>query len=403
LNPIGALLPVLCLFVASASAGLLLLCIAKPRAQAFVAIDGLRGYLALAVFISHTAIWYFYLRTGRWETPPSNVYTQLGESSVMLFFMITGLLFYSKLIDGRTRAIDWTRLYVSRVLRLFPLYLFTVLIVFGIVVYLSGASLRVPLGNLVWRSTEWLAFTLLGGHDLNGVRDTSTIVANVTWSLVYEWIFYASLPLLSLTVGRIPPKPYLFLSAAAMVCAFLLKPAPMRLMAFLGGIAAAHLTRMDAICRLAKTKLASMLAIACICLDVGWYGTAYAPLPIILLSAAFIVIACGNTLFGVLSWDSSRLLGDLSYGIYLLHGVVLFSVFRLGMGPAVAVALSPSEHCVVVLLCTPVVIFAAFCTHRFIELPWMRRVSTVNGWLLLMSRSNILRRNPIPVARPPAA
>jgi len=146
-----------------------------------------------------------------------------------------------------------------------------------------------------------------------------------------------------------------------------------------------------------------MLAIACICLDVGWYGTAYAPLPIILLSAAFIVIACGNTLFGVLSWDSSRLLGDLSYGIYLLHGVVLFSVFRLGMGPAVAVALSPSEHCVVVLLCTPVVIFAAFCTHRFIELPWMRRVSTVNGWLLLMSRSNILRRNPIPVARPPAA
>jgi peptidoglycan/LPS O-acetylase OafA/YrhL len=396
LNPTGLLLPFLCTLLAMASARLLLLWVAKPRPQRFLAIDGLRGYLALAVFVSHTAIWYFYLRTGHWEVPPSHLYTHLGESSVMLFFMITGLLFYSKLIDGGSRPIDWTRLYVSRLLRLFPLYLFAVLVVFAIVIYLSGAKLHVPLGTLLWRGTEWLAFTLLGGHDLNGVRDTSSIVANVTWSLVYEWIFYASLPLLSLTAGRTPPTPYLVLSVGAMACSVLLKPEPVRLLAFLGGIAAAYFTKNKTICQAAKSNLAGLLALVCIGLDVGWFATAYAPLPIILLSVAFTVIACGNTLFGVLSLDVSRLLGDLSYGIYLLHGIVLFSVFRLGWGMLAAASLSPSEHCVVSLLCTPVVVIAAFAGHRLIELPWMRQVSAVNGWLLSMNRFHVFRRKPAP-------
>ena len=41
----------------------------------FISIDGLRGYLALGVFIHHAAVWYFYLKKGVWEPPPSNFYT----------------------------------------------------------------------------------------------------------------------------------------------------------------------------------------------------------------------------------------------------------------------------------------------------------------------------------------
>ncbi|MFZ1556937.1 MAG: hypothetical protein WAT38_12200, partial [Nitrospira sp.] len=39
-------------------------------AARYSCIDGLRGYLAFAVFLSHSSIWYFYLRSGTWDVPP---------------------------------------------------------------------------------------------------------------------------------------------------------------------------------------------------------------------------------------------------------------------------------------------------------------------------------------------
>ncbi len=35
--------------------------------------------------LSHSSVRYFYLRTGRWEIPSFNFYTQLGQSSGTLF------------------------------------------------------------------------------------------------------------------------------------------------------------------------------------------------------------------------------------------------------------------------------------------------------------------------------
>jgi peptidoglycan/LPS O-acetylase OafA/YrhL len=95
-----------------------------PPAQGrFTSIDGLRGYLASFVFLHHPSIWYFYLRTGKWTVPPSILYAHVGQGSVSLVFMIIGFLFFSKLIDGRNRPIDWGRLFIFRFLRLVPLYL----------------------------------------------------------------------------------------------------------------------------------------------------------------------------------------------------------------------------------------------------------------------------------------
>lgn len=80
--PVAAVVP---LALATAT---LLPCASLERASTtprYTSLDGLRGYLALAVFLSHSSIWYFYLRSGTWQVPPSNVYTQLGQSSVILF------------------------------------------------------------------------------------------------------------------------------------------------------------------------------------------------------------------------------------------------------------------------------------------------------------------------------
>lgn len=95
----------------------------KISPQRFNSIDGLRGHLAFFVFLHHSCIWYFYLHDGYWRVPESRLFTHFGQTSVALFFMITSFLFFTKLLNSNEKGIDWNRLFISRFLRLVPLYL----------------------------------------------------------------------------------------------------------------------------------------------------------------------------------------------------------------------------------------------------------------------------------------
>jgi len=53
----------------------------------------LRGYLAFCVFLHHASFYVEFAHAGEWIEPASRVYSHLGDSSVKLFFMITGFLF----------------------------------------------------------------------------------------------------------------------------------------------------------------------------------------------------------------------------------------------------------------------------------------------------------------------
>lgn len=48
-------------------------------------IDGLRGFLALAVFFHHATIYHRFLTDGVWAVPPSAFYTELGQAAVVVF------------------------------------------------------------------------------------------------------------------------------------------------------------------------------------------------------------------------------------------------------------------------------------------------------------------------------
>lgn len=119
-----------------------------------VSIDGLRGFLAFFVFLHHGSIWYVYVRQQEWVSPASNLYRHLGDTSVALFFMITAFLFTTKVLDSQSRPVDWARLYISRVMRLFPLYAVAVAILFVMVAVLTGWTIEVPLGELAKQDGE---------------------------------------------------------------------------------------------------------------------------------------------------------------------------------------------------------------------------------------------------------
>lgn len=358
---------------------------ARPRqaslAHRYSSLDGLRGYLALAVFLSHSSIWYFYLHSGVWDVPPSTLYTQLGQSSVTLFFMITGLLFWSKLLNGRLEPIDWTRLYLSRVLRLGPLYLVAEACVILVAFCRAGFELKEPPWVVVGQVATWLMFTIPGISPVNGFAETVPI-AGAVWTLSYEWLFYACLPIGAFCLRASTPLPWLVFSAGGVTALTMGMPEvrmPM-LSAFAGGITAASLSRIPAVRAMLARGVWGAIAMACLATTLFLLPTAYMWSAVLLLALAFLIIASGNSLYGMLEWRASVTLGEMAYSLYLLHGLVLFVAYRLVFAEG-ADRFSPVEHWAIVLGLVPVLVLLCFTTCRLIEKPAMDAVPRWHAWL----------------------
>lgn len=294
-------------------------------------VDGLRGYLALAVAAHHFILWTGLTRLGRpWGAPPFNPWNQLGAGSVALFFMITGLVFYPVILRG-WRANSWTGTYIGRVFRIMPL-----VVVFVALVALVSAART---GNapepadlkraLLWLST-WSQPPMMGYWEGKHF--------NVVWSLWYEWVFYlALLPLLALgrdLIGRRAPT--WLLPAAFLVVMLCLRPfpiprhLPVLLPLFAVGMLAYELREREAARRALATPLASGLAIAALGLGLLIAPTPYGLVPMALFGAFFACVACGNDLFGLLRLRGALVLGECSYSIYLLHSFLVSVPFVEG-------------------------------------------------------------------------
>ena len=139
IDHLGFLGVALCVVAALATVHLL-----APRfrvdvaSERFASIDGARGYAAFLVFMCHAAAWFYFAKTGKWAIVPVRAYGNLGQVSVIVFFMITAFLFTSKLQHAGPAGTDWLRLLVSRALRLVPLYAFAMVVVFLTVATRSG-------------------------------------------------------------------------------------------------------------------------------------------------------------------------------------------------------------------------------------------------------------------------
>lgn len=370
------------LLAATLAAWVLLKCVGAPPAQGrHAAIDGLRGYLALVVMTHHASIWYFYLRSGVWQLPPSRLYANFGGVGVALFFMITSFLFCSKLLEARGRGLDWGRLFVSRVLRLVPLYLLAMALLLAIVVQQSGATLHEPWPQVLRQVLCWLGFTFWGNPDINGVAHTMVIVAGVIWSLPYEWFFYLMLPLLALPLGIKPARRYLVLSLLGLLLLRVWHPKLNQLLPFVSGYCAARVVHRPGLRAWARSQPAAWLVLGCLAGALLGASSSYGALSLVLLTVVFVLVAAGCDLFGLLVHPVSRTLGELAYGLYLLHGLLLFGLFKLLLGTDAAARLTPAEHWAWVACATPVLVGLCWCAFRWVERPAMAQVDSVTAWL----------------------
>jgi peptidoglycan/LPS O-acetylase OafA/YrhL len=351
-------------------------------------LDGLRGILCFAVLLHHAAVTCEYLQSGIWSQPTSAVYALLGSVPVALFFCLTGFLFWSRAMAsaGQLDAVPFLR---ARFFRIVPLYAFSCAVVIV----------------LVGRRVHWLSYGAVRGllqMGLMGLRpwrslgsvDLMSVNAAVTWTLRYEWAFYLALPALALA-ARPRALPYVLLLAFAMFLIF----GNGYYFYFLPGMLAAYAARSPKVARtlqrpqVAPCVLALVIVLPLLTHDGYGYGAE------LFVSLIFIPIACGNDLFGLLSLKGLRLLGMVSYSVYLLHGLGLYIARPLLIHATPAGGGSAMKYWVCIYAVSLAVLLVSLLTYRWIEWPSIRFERRLRGsrgrFLAPMVTGSLSPRRPI--------
>jgi peptidoglycan/LPS O-acetylase OafA/YrhL len=335
-----------------------------------VALDGLRGLAALLVVAAH------YLG----EVPSGLQALALGWLGVDLFFVLSGFLIGSIVLEARGRPGFARVFYLRRAARILPVYL--------VVVALTLAGLG-ALGPRPWTDPALPAWTYLT-FTQNIVMAGSGIEGSAwllpTWTLAVEQQFYLLLPLLVCfaparalpwLVGGGIAGAILFRAAAAgwgPLPGFVLLPARADLLLF--GVGAAVLRHRGIalpMTALRAAPLAAALALLAVAAtDVG--GERFKLLGPTLAgfgSAAFILgVVAGAPEAQRYRGPAWRFFGTISYGLYLvhqpvaglLHGLLLGA--RPDVGSAAAAAVTAAAFALSVLL--------AALSWRFLEAPLIR-------------------------------
>lgn len=315
----------------------------------FRSVDGLRGLLALGVFVHHAWCLRNLLRRDYWTSEGDTILTNAAIVSVTLFFFITGFVFWSKL--QRTPRLQLRVHLRSRLARLAPAYWMTLVAITAIVVLDSRLASPEPITGLIGAGASLLLFTVVPGGTEHLTPIVWRMFNSIVWTLRLEWIFYLLIPWCGWFAGAIW-RGLLFclglfglhvftvlLNVGAIlpgVVPVWLQPSAERTTAYLaysftGGILAACFrpwlaARLSGVRWGGAWMSAAGLGLVMTTLltaepEYGWQVS-------VRLLVPFALITLGNDWFGLLTCAPVRLLGRVSYSIYLLHIVVLYLAFH---------------------------------------------------------------------------
>jgi len=355
------------------SASLITLLVPRPSGWSsnhLVAIGSLRGYLALGALFHHFWTASLFAQSGIWRVPDNVFFANIGPVAVQIFFFISAFLFYGKVKNGMpVRA--WLILYIGRFFRIAPLYIFAALLVVLISFAEDGWSFLTPVSENVANILAWMSLGILGLPPLNGDEKTFAIIAGVTWTLRYEWLLYFSLPAISL-IGLLGRR----VARIAVLCAllglstvfselWLLGFSTAIASAFFFGMLAEEVSQAVAASHL-KGPAAAVAGLIALCLALWAPLPPFHPLQLAASLIFFLPVVADNRYLGIFHLKTSRQLGDISYSLYLLHGIVLHLILQQALSGRLI--LDNATWLWMPFVCGLTVI-ASYLTYRLIELP----------------------------------
>lgn len=342
-----------------------------------LALSGLRGYVSFFIFLHHALSWHLYIRKDIWDASTSYLYTHLGHYRVFILFMFSGYLFTAKLMDRQLKPFDWQRFYMSRILRITPLYLFMIFLALLITIHESDYQLLEPPFTFLKHTGIWLFFSFFGTPPINGVSQIA--ISGVAWTLPYEWFYYAILPLIALFLKGNVSWPYLLFSTISAIALYYWHPNWALVSAFGYGGVVAMILRVSGLPKLLSGKISASIAIILLLIVAFAMPSGGNYVSRTLVCIAFIIVASGNSIFGILNIRLAQSLGEHSYSIYLMHSIVLYIGFKFILGTEYASSLSGAGHWLFIMACTAVLIPLCYLTYRWIEQPSMRLLAKLNG------------------------
>ena len=334
----------------------------------FESLDGLRGFLALNVFFQHAVTNYFYFQTGVWQIVPLRFYRHLGGEAVIIFFMITTFLYWSKAI-AQKGDLDAGSLYRSRFLRLAPMYLFSA----GVVVFsiLIQSGFDIDIRQFLKDLLSWMSLGLETTITTNNLS-ILPVNAGIHWTLHFEWFFYLLLPILATALKR---KEALIMVIP--IAGFALS-SPYRgyWAIFFFGIIAAHIYNKFPKISFFSKPISSLVPILGVILVYlinykPYSFTQYAVSLVVFLSFVY-----GADIFGLLKTHVAKFLGIMSYSIYLLHGIVLYTLLNSVDYFYPVTSLTAVQFWLLMIIAGFLTISVSTLTYRYIEHPMILRIKS---------------------------
>jgi peptidoglycan/LPS O-acetylase OafA/YrhL len=336
-----------------------------------LALDGLRGMAALAVATYHADLSNTWLMTGEWGDARSPILHLFGPGGVIIFFMLTGYLFWSKARAKSGKMNAW-KLWRGRLYRIAPLYLFSLLVILVIAAMQTGVQ---------WLSLEnWkplLRLFALGALNWQNVGQVNMgeYNAGVVWTLWYEWSFYLVLPFMAwFATGRKTFGVALAAYVLTFVCMwhnFNCQPG----LFFIFGMLCPVLLADEKLRSQLRQPVAACLAIAltmllCALNSNHSPGEGHAINLAGALFPLFLVAAAGNSFFGFLTLPAIRCLGAISFSLYLLHGIVFRLEFHL-LKNAGLTHLPQIVYWLIIVATAIAITLLCATTYRWIEFPFL--------------------------------
>ena len=178
-------------------------------------------------------------------------------------------------------------------------------------------------------------------------------------------MFYFLLPILALAFKlKVNLKIIISFTGMFIMIALLNKAKFTPFIPFISGVLCALLIYKYNLRHLFQKNIYSIISILLMACSIFFVHRGNRPIPVIITTFLFILIACGNNFFGILSQLFSRKLGQITYSIYLIHGIVLFLVFHNIIGYKLASKLTEIEHCGIISLCIFQIIFISQLTFK---------------------------------------
>lgn len=327
-------------------------------------LDGLRGIAIGAVVVYH----YFQLthlaQHGTWVSYLQSS-VRLGWSGVDLFFVLSGFLIGGILLDARTSTNYFKVFYRRRFFRIMPIYA-VLLLAYALLAVVTQGSHTGDFSWLTANAMPWYSYWTFT-QNLWMAR-SALFGANalaITWSLAVEEQFYLTMPLV---IRWLSPGGLLRFVLAGICCApalrltiYLLWPqsliaayvlTPCRADALLLGVLAAILLR-DPQWRRRMERAQVFWAVAFPILFLGlalltWKAPNLASPLEVTVGYTWLDLFYFCLLLYALSQPKSRIseglrmqplrwLGSIAYGTYLIHDLILGTLFAIGWRGAPAV------------------------------------------------------------------